>query len=324
MANDVLEQTDVDAMDAYSRVVTHVADVVLPSVASLRVTRRVAGGRRPTGTGSAVILSSDGLLATSAHVVDRADGGTASLADGRSLEFEVLGADALSDLAVLRVDVGGLRTASLGDAAKLRVGQLVVAVGSPLGYSGSVSAGVVSGLGRSLPTSDGRNARVVDNVIQTDASLHPGNSGGALAVSNGDVVGVATAVVGPGIGQGLGMAVPLDDATKAILGALVRDGRVRRAWLGVAGGSRPLPPRIAIEVGRERGVEVTAVVRGSPAERAGLRPEDLIVGLDGKPVERISDLQRLLTGGAVDRTMALDVARGGTIHTVDLMPTELD
>jgi len=226
----------------------------------------------------------------------------------------------------LRRAAGGLRTAVIGDADRLRVGQLVVAVGSPLGYAGSVSAGVVSALGRSLTTSDGRNARIVDNVIQTDASLHPGNSGGALAtVADGSVVvvGVNTAVIGPGIGQGLGLAVPLNVATGRFIAALVREGRVRRAYLGVAGGTRPLPPRAVASIGQRDGVEVTTVVTGSPAAKAGLRTEDVIVAVGAEPVAGIGDLQRLLTDDWIGRPVPLRVLRGGEVIDVAIVPAEL-
>ena len=176
-----------------------------------------------------------------------------------------MGSDPLSDLAVLRADAGDLAPAELGDADDLRVGQLVVAIGNPHGFAGSVTAGVVSALGRSLPTRSGAAVRLVDNVIQTDAALNPGNSGGALADGLGRVVGINTAVAG----VGLGLAVPINDATRRIIGALMSEGRVRRAYLGIAGGSRPLPPRIAARLGREKGVEVVEVVAGSPAARAG-------------------------------------------------------
>jgi len=306
--------TDGPALDAYSRVVVGVAERLLPSVVSLR---------HGQGNGSAVVLSSDGLLVTSAHVVARSDIGTAVFHDDAELPFDVVGRDHLSDLAVVRVPVGGLAAASIGDAGQLRVGQLVVAVGSPLGFAGSVSAGVVSALGRSLTSVDGRRARVVEGVIQTDAALHPGNSGGALATSDAKVVGINTAVVGPGIGQGLGLAVPLDATTTAIIGALVSHGRVRRAELGLSGGSRALPPRIADRLGQARGVEVTGVVSGGPAQRAGIRPEDIVVRLDGVPVQSIGDLQRLLTGERVGRRLPAGIARGGDLLDIPLTPREL-
>jgi S1-C subfamily serine protease len=268
-------------------------------------------------------LSSDGLLVTSAHVIGRGRIGSAVFDNGAELPYELVGRDRLSDLAVVRVPESNLPAADLGDAAALRVGQLVVAVGSPLGFAGSVSAGVVSALGRSLPTVDGRRVRVVEGVIQTDAALHPGNSGGALATSDARVVGINTAVVGPGIGQGLGLAVPLDHATMAIIGALVSRGRVDRAELGLSGGSRALPPRVADRLGRRRGVEVTSVLAGGPAKQAGVRPEDIVVALDGQPVEAVTDLQRLLTGDRAGRTIEAQLVRGGEVLAVAVVPRAL-
>ena len=315
---------DAEALDAYSQVVTSVAERLIPSVASLVVYKRVNGGRRRSGAGSAVVFSSDGLLLTSAHVVDGATEGQAHFADGRELDFEVVGADRLSDLAVVRVAGSDVPTAELGDADGLRVGQLVVAVGNPLGFSGSVTAGVVSALGRSFATSSKQTSRIVENVIQTDAALHPGNSGGALAISSGEVVGVNTAVVGPFVGQGLGLAVPINDATGGIVGALVRHGRVRRAYLGVAGAPRPLPPKAARAVGRERGVEVVEVVDGSPAQRAGVLRGDVIVSVAATPTADAADLQRLMDASAIGRELAVEIVRRGEPLTVVVTPAELD
>lgn len=316
--------TDVDALDAYSRVVTGVARRLLPSVASVRVTWRGRSGRSDVGSGSAVVITPDGALVTSAHVVARGDGGSATFPDGREVRVSVRGRDALSDLAVITADTGDLDAAELGDADDLVVGQLVVAIGSPLGYGGSVSAGVVSALGRSLTTSDGRTgSRVVENVIQTDASLHPGNSGGALADGRGRVVGINTALIGPGVGQGLGLAVPVNGTTRRIIGALLAEGRVRRAYLGIAGGTRPLPPRAARLAGRERGIEVVSVVAGSPAADAGVRPEDVLLAVDGTDVAAVGELQALMDGGAVGRDVELRVVRGSRMMTLTARPTEL-
>jgi serine protease Do len=310
--------SETEALDAYSNAVTWVAERLAPSVASLRVSRRVRGGRRLDGGGSAVVITPDGFLLTSAHVVAQTDGsGRASFIDGRDHEFKVVGADPLSDLAVLRLDTNGLTAAELGDAERLRVGQLVVAIGSPLGFGGTVTAGVVSALGRSLPVPAGR---VVDNVIQTDAALNPGNSGGALADSRARVVGINTAVAG----LGLGLAVPIDAATRRIVGALMTEGRFRRAYIGIAGGSRPLPPRLASQLGRSSAVEVVEVVEGSPAQGAGLRAEDLIVEVDGIAVEQVNDLQRLMAGELIGQSATIQVVRGGNPISVEIVPAELE
>ena len=309
--------SDDEALDAYSQAVTTVAERLSPSVANLRVSRRVRGGRVLDGGGSGVVITPDGFTLTSAHVVARTEGrGRASFVDGRELEFEVVGSDPMSDLALLRVDARDLRPAELGDAERLRVGQLVVAIGNPHGFAGSVTAGVVSALGRSLPT---RGGRVVDNVIQTDAALNPGNSGGALADGNGRVIGVNTAVAG----VGLGLAVPINQATRTIVGALMTEGRFRRAYLGIAGGTRPLPPRVASRLRRASGVEVVEVVDGSPAAQAGLRPEDLIVELNGVPVETVDDIQRLMVGELIGSQVHARVLREGSERELDLVPVEL-
>jgi len=312
---------DAEALDAYSRAVTGVAERLSPSVGNLRVSRRVRGGRLLDGGGSSVVITPDGFMLTSAHVVARTDGtGRASFVDGRELDFELIGADALSDLAVLRADARDLVPAGLGDAERLRVGQLVVAIGNPHGFAGSVTAGVVSALGRSLPTRSGANVRVVDNVIQTDAALNPGNSGGALADGRGHVVGINTAVAG----VGLGLAVPINSATRQIIAALMTEGRFRRAYVGIAGGPRPLPPRLARELSQSSGVEVVEVVADSPAEDAGLRAEDLIVAIDGAPIVSVDELHRLMVSDAIGRTLRVTLIREGRRHEVELVPAELE
>jgi S1-C subfamily serine protease len=305
--------SEAEALDAYSSAVISVAERLAPSVASLRVSRRVRGGRRLDGGGSAVVITPDGFLLTSAHVV----ASTAGFVDGSEHEFKVVGADPLSDLAVLRLDSNGLTAAELGDADRLRVGQLVVAIGSPLGFGGTVTAGVVSALGRSLPVPAGR---VVENVIQTDAALNPGNSGGALADSSAHVIGINTAVAG----LGLGLAVPIDEATRKIVGALMTEGRFRRAYIGIAGGSRPLPPRLAARLGRQSAFEVVEVMDGSPADNAGLRPEDIIVEVDGIAVEQVNDLQRLMAGELIGQAATMEVVRGGNAISVEIVPAELN
>ena len=313
--------SDAEALDAYSRVVTTVARDLAPSVANLRVTRRVRGGRTALGGGSAVVIAPDGYLLTSAHVVEGGSGGGASLVDGRDLRFTVVGRDPLSDLAVLRTDARDLVPARLGDAGALQVGQLVVAIGNPHGYAGSVTAGVVSALGRSLPVGRrGGPQRLVENVVQTDAALNPGNSGGALVDGRGSVVGINTAVAG----IGLGLAVPINDATRLIVSALMTDGRVRRALLGVAVGPRPLPPRVAARLGRRDGLEVIEVIEEGPAARAGLHPEDLIVGLDDTPLGAADDLQRLMTAERIGRPVELQIVRAGTVQALSVVPAELE
>jgi len=311
--------SDGEALDAYSTVVTSVAERVLPSVASLRVTRRVRGGYQAQGAGSAVAVTPDGFLVTSAHVVEGADRGSASFTDGRELPFDIVGRDPLSDLAVIRVTAADLEAVSLGDADRLRVGQLVVALGNPMGLAGSVTAGVVSALGRSFTTSNGRDARMVENVIQTDAALNPGNSGGALVDGRGRMVGVNTAVAG----VGLGLAIPINTTTRRIVAALMREGRFRRAFIGIAGGRRPLPPRVARTLERTAGLEVVEVVPGSPAARAGLRREDLVVDVDGVPVADAGDLQRLMLAEAIGRPLRVRVFRGGELLDLTVVPVEL-
>ncbi len=312
-----LEQVEAEALDAYSTVVTRVAERLSPAVANLRVSKRGRGGAVLDGAGSGVVIAPDGYLLTSAHVVAGASFGEAAFPDGQELRFAIVGADPLSDLAVLRLADRPPAWATLGAAERLRVGQLVVAIGNPYGFASSVTAGVVSALGRSLPTQAGR---IVDNVIQTDAALNPGNSGGALADGEARVVGINTAVAG----IGLGLAVPVNDATQRIVAALMRDGRVRRAYLGIGGGTRPLPPRLAARVGRRRGVEIVDVVPGSPAALAGLRPEDLVVAVDGQPVEKVDDLQRLMVEDLIGQPVAIELLRSGEAVQLELVPIELD
>ena len=320
-----LPEQAAEALDAYSTVVTRVADALLPSIASVEPKHQAMNGRRRVlGTGSAVVITPDGFLLTSAHVVGRTERGRALLGDGRDLEYTVVGSDPLSDLALLRAGADDLVAATLGDAGKLRTGQLVVAIGSPLGFAGSVSAGVVSALGRSFPAHDGRVGRVIDNVIQTDVALHPGNSGGALADGRGHVVGINTAVVGSMIGPGLGLAVPIDSAARRIIGALMRDGRVRRGFLGIAGGTRPLPPRVAVDIGQRHGVEVAEVTPGSPAQRAGLQPGDVITRIAGMVVEDVGSLQALLSEDAIGSTIELRVLRANRERRMSIAPIELE
>jgi len=303
-------EVDQDALDAYSRVVSTVAAEMTPHVASLRLGR---------GAGSGVVFTDDGFLLTNAHVVGGSRTGTAGFADGTESDFDVIGADPLSDLAVVRARGGTPAAARLGDADKLVVGQLVVAVGNPLGLGGTVTAGVVSALGRSLPTRSGRAGRVIEDVIQTDAALNPGNSGGALADASARVVGINTAVAG----VGLGMAVPVNATTRKIISALMQDGRVRRAYLGLAMTPGPVPANWRERLGRKTGLLVAQVVAGGPADRAGLRPGDLLLTVAGHPVAVSQDLQRLMFSEAIGKPLAITVMRNGALVDVIAEPSEL-
>ncbi len=309
--------TEQQALDAYSEIVTSVADKVLPSVASLRIGR---GGRGFGGAGSGVVITPDGFLVTSAHVVASGSKATASFIDGNEYDVDVVGADPLSDLAIARARSASLEPVRIGNAEQLRVGQLVVAIGNPMGFSGSVTSGVVSGLGRSLATADGNgHRRFIEDVIQTDAALNPGNSGGALADSQARLIGVNTAVAG----MGLGLAVPMNATTEAILAALMRDGRVRRAYLGIAGGTRPLPPPVAEKLGRKAGVEVHEVVTGSPAAGGKLRGGDIIVSVGEVGVSKAGDLQRLMVATKIGVKLTLTVLRNDQLVNLDVVPVEL-
>ena len=309
--------TESEALDAYSSIVTTVAEKVLPSVASLRIGR---GGRGFGGAGSGVVITPDGFLVTSAHVVAAGGAASASFIDGTEFDVDVVGADPLSDLAVARARADGLQPARVGNADQLRVGQLVVAIGNPMGFAGSVTSGVVSGLGRSLATADGNgHRRFIEDVIQTDAALNPGNSGGALADSQARLIGVNTAVAG----MGLGLAVPMNGTTQAILAALMRSGRVRRAYLGIAGGTRPLTPAMAQRLGRKAGVEVHEVVGGSPAAGGKLRAGDVIVSVGDVGVTKAGDLQGLMVEAKIGSRLTLSVLRGDQVLNLDVIPTEL-
>jgi S1-C subfamily serine protease len=302
----------VDELDSYSRTVSAVA---------AEITGRVAAVRTGRGGGSAVVVDADGVLVTNAHVVGDARRGRADFVDGTQVDVVVVGTDPLSDLAVLRAARPGdlPPPVRLGDADELVVGQLVVAVGNPLGLAGSVTAGVVSALGRSLPTRSGAAGRVVEDVIQTDAALNPGNSGGALADSRARVVGINTAVAG----VGLGLAVPVNATTRRIVANLLADGRVRRAYLGVVGTPAPVPSVVADRYGRRNGLRLAEVISGSPAARAGLRAGDLVLDVGRLPVHDAQGVQRQLFADAIGVPLPVTVLRNGAMVDVVAVPTEL-
>jgi len=307
------------ALDAYSRVVTSVAAELTPSVAALEITGQQVNGQVLHGAGSGVVFTNDGFLLTNAHVVQNARSGRAAFADGTTVPFRVVGADPLSDLAVIRADGPTPPPVRLGEAADLKVGQLVVAVGNALGLAGSVTAGVVSALGRSLPARSGNTVRIVDDVIQTDAALNPGNSGGALAIAAGEVVGINTAVAG----MGVGLAIPINTTTRQIIASLLTAGRVRRAYLGLGGVPAPLPPALAAQRGQRTGLRVSEVVPGAPAARAGLRVGDVLLSAGGQPVANAQALQRVMLADAIDRPLAITALRPGALVDVIVTPVEL-
>jgi S1-C subfamily serine protease len=312
-------EPELAALDAYSRVVVAVAEQLTPRVAALQVSRRRRDGSVAAGAGSAVVFTNDGFLLTNAHVVGKAEAGQAAFADGTTVPFRVVGSDPLSDLAVVRADGATPAPAQLGEASQLRVGQLVVAVGNPLGLAGTITAGVVSALGRSLPTRAGENMRIVDDVIQTDAALNPGNSGGALVVASGQVVGINTAVAGVGVG----LAIPINGITRQIVATLMAEGRVRRAYLGLAGTPAPLPPPVAARLNQKTGMRIEQVVSEGPAAKAGLRPRDLLLSANGEAVTSAQSLQRLMLGDAIGEPLALTVLRSEALVDVTVTPEEL-
>ena len=305
---------DEGPLDAYSAVVVGVAELLTPRVASLRIR-----GRRGEAAGSAVVLSSEGHLVTNAHVVGDSARGEVAFSDGTVATFEVVGRDPLSDLAIVRADRAVPAPPEYGDADRLKVGSLVVAVGNPLGLAGSVTAGVVSALGRSMPARGRTTARLIEDVIQTDAALNPGNSGGALADASGRVVGINTAVAG----IGLGLAVPVNATTNRIIYSLLHDGRVRRAYLGLVTSPAPLPPAWADRSGQQTALRVVEVVEHSPAELSGLRRGDLILAVGGTPLGDAQSLQRRLLDDAIGTRIEITVLRNGALVDAVAEPTEL-
>ncbi len=311
-----MEPTDHDALDAYSQIVSAVAEALLPRVAAVRVRRT---GRSGEGSGSAVVLTAEGHLLTNAHVVGNADSGEATFADGSVAALDVVGRDPLADLAVVRADRAIGDPPTYRDVDDLKIGSLVVAVGNPLGMAGSVTAGIVSGLGRALPVRTRNATRIVEDVIQTDAALNPGNSGGALADSRGRVVGINTAVAG----VGLGLAVPINATSRRIIYALMHDGRVRRGYLGLVSSPAPLPPEWVARTGQRSALRVAEVVTGSPAAVSGLRAGDMVLAVDGQPLGDAQSLQRLLFEESIGRRMEITVLRSGALVDAVAVPAEL-
>ena len=309
--------TEKDALDAYSQVVSGVAEMLLPRVAAIRVRRH---GRSGEAAGSAVALTAEGHLITNAHVVGNADTGEATFADGTVATLEIIGRDPLADLAVVRTERAIAEPPVYRDVDDLKIGSLVVAVGNPLGMAGSVSAGIVSGLGRSLPIHTRNATRIVEDVIQTDAALNPGNSGGALADSRGRVIGINTAVAG----IGLGLAVPINATSRRIIHALMHDGRVRRGYLGLVTSPAPLPPMWATKTGQRNALRVVEVVDASPAASSGLRAGDLILAVAGQPLGDAQSLQRLMFEESIGTRMEITVLRNGALVDAVVVPAELD
>jgi S1-C subfamily serine protease len=311
-------------LDAYSQTVTGVAERVSPSVVNIEIRhkrndRRTGREQEARGSGSGFIFTPDGFILTNSHVAHGAAGIEVTLADGRRYEAQHVGDDPDTDLAVIRINAPNLAPAALGESQKIRVGQLVVAIGNPYGFQSTVTAGVVSALGRSLRSSSGR---LMDDVIQTDAALNPGNSGGPLVNSAGEVIGVNTAMILPA--QGICFAIAIDTA-KFVAGRLIRDGRISRSFIGLAGQNVPLPRRFVrfYNLPVESGVLVVSLEPDSPARLAGLSEGDLIIGFDGRPVAGIDDLHKLLTDERVGQKAPLEVIRGTERHTLQIVPEEV-
>jgi S1-C subfamily serine protease len=307
--------SDVEALDAYSRAVSDVVERVGPSVVRIDIRRNGANG----GSGSGVIVSPDGLVLTNSHVVQGARGAEVTTLEGRQLHARVLGDDPDCDLALLRVDDSAtLPAAKLGDSSKLRRGQIAIAIGNPLGFDATVTAGVVSALGRSLRAKSGR---MIEDVVQTDAALNPGNSGGPLVSSAGEVIGINTAIIMGA--QGICFAVASNTAN-FVLGEIARHGRVRRAYIGLGGGTAPIPRRIALRFGlaQTTGARILSIEQSGPADHAGLLTGDMIIALDGRPVKGVEDVLRLLDADKIDRTISIDILRRSEQKRVWIGPTE--
>ena len=300
--------SDTELLDAYSHAVTSAVDIVAPAVV------RIESGR---GGGSGFVFAPDGLIITNAHVVEGGERPVVALPDGRSCTASLIGSDPDTDLAVLKISAPDLQVIAIGDSRRLRVGQIVIAVGNPFGFQHTVTAGVVSATGRSLRS---RTGRLMSGLVQTDAALNPGNSGGPLVDTRGEVIGINTAVIVPA--QGISFAVSAETA-RLVVPQLLREGRVRRSYLGIAAQDVPLPRRLVRHhrLAADAGILVTEVVAGGPAARAGVRDGDLLVSFDGDTVERTDDLHRLLTGDQVDRSVPLQLLRGTDLVTLSISPS---
>jgi S1-C subfamily serine protease len=317
----VAGQDDSALLDAYSRTVVSAVQRVAPAVVNIDVKQRVnvrRGTRELSGNGSGFIITPDGFILTNSHVVHAANSITVNLPDGREYPAQVAGDDPHTDLAVIRIDAPQLTYVRLADSEDLRVGQLVIAIGNPLGFQASVTAGVISALGRSMHAQSGR---LIDNIIQTDAALNPGNSGGPLVNSAGEVVGVNTAMIRPA--QGICFAIASNTA-KLVAGWLIRDGRIRRGYIGVAGQNVPIHRRIVRFYGLplETGVLVVSVEKKSPAEHAGLREGDLIVAFNDEPVGSVHDLHKILVGEQIGLSARLTVIRHTEKLELPILPAE--
>jgi S1-C subfamily serine protease len=318
--------SDDELLDAYSRAVISVAEKVSPSVVNIDVGHQLRGpqaadprrSQEVRGSGSGFIFTPDGFILTNSHVVHQAGTIEVTLSDGRRFRADLVGDDPDTDLAVIRIHAPNLVPAPLGDSQSVRVGQVVIAIGNPYGFQCTVTAGVVSALGRSLRS---RSGRLIDNVIQTDAALNPGNSGGPLVTSRGEVIGVNTAVILPA--QGLCFAVAINTAT-FVAGRLIKDGRVRRSYIGVGGQDVPLPRRLArfYHLPVESGILVVSIEPSSPAQRAGLLEGDVIVAYDGRPIAGIDELHKLLTEAQMGVRSTLSVIRRTEILFLDIVPEE--
>jgi S1-C subfamily serine protease len=314
---------DTELLDAYSRAVTNVVSNVGPAVVHIHVRQKHSSRARGfpgevEGSGSGVIIAPDGYVVTNSHVVEKASSAEVSLADGARYAAQIVGQDPATDLAVLRVNGTGLPIAYLGDSDRLRVGQLAIAIGNPLGFQSTVTTGVISALGRSLRS---RSGRLIENIIQTDAALNPGNSGGPLVDSRGLVVGINTAIIQ--FAQGICFAIPVN-TVRFVVSLLIREGKVTRGFLGIAGQKAPLPVRLVrhYQFTHDTGVQVLSVTAGSPADITGLKEGDIIVSMDENPTAGIDDIHRLLTRDVIGRELAIVLVRGTARLEMMIIPAE--